>query len=82
MERSLFSAATVAKARSSLHVSRVCAIVGSGPQDRPARCAATTELSAAIKGHLGPPRRPHTVSSMVKAHQRAQLPVLQTEARD
>eukprot|EP00974_Lingulodinium_polyedra_P106654 10324592-Lingulodinium_polyedra.AAC.1 len=63
-DRSPFSAAAVAKARSSRHVSCVRATVGPGPQERPARCAATAELSAAIRGHLGPPRRPQTASSI------------------
>eukprot|EP00974_Lingulodinium_polyedra_P094342 9143755-Lingulodinium_polyedra.AAC.1 len=49
--RSPLSAATVAKARSSWQVPRACRTVGSGPQDLPARWAATDELSAAIKGH-------------------------------
>eukprot|EP00974_Lingulodinium_polyedra_P072583 7023181-Lingulodinium_polyedra.AAC.1 len=53
--RSPPSAATVAKARSSRHAACARRLVGSGPQDRPARCAAMAELSAAIKGHRGPP---------------------------
>eukprot|EP00974_Lingulodinium_polyedra_P076515 7406396-Lingulodinium_polyedra.AAC.1 len=59
-DRSPSPAAAVAKARSSWQTSRVRCTVCSGPQEQPARCAATAELSAAIRGHRGPPRRPQT----------------------
>eukprot|EP00974_Lingulodinium_polyedra_P039692 3808357-Lingulodinium_polyedra.AAC.1 len=48
-DRSPSPAAEVAKARSSWQTSWVRCMVCSGPQERPARCAATAELSAAIR---------------------------------